>query len=254
MNTNLQKEIHRTEQRSQQAAELAEKLPDLYTRITGKFITVFTRCFYWTLCWARPVQSTQSHSISLRFVLILKWHLRLDLSFSCFQTQISIPSIRFAHLMVLSLIAFMFWSIYISFQLLRLHGSGYKMTTQHEFNSMLMESATVYLGWTIQAFRWRDWRKPRESSIRIAGVLCWDLNPGRPGCESGALTIWARHYAPILITFSEDAIGAASRSSVVSAILLLAVLSLCCSLVATDPHPYSTTSRIRILFILISTI
>jgi hypothetical protein len=42
-----------------------------------KSITVFTRVRYWSLFWARWVQSTASHLIYQRSVLILSSHLRL---------------------------------------------------------------------------------------------------------------------------------------------------------------------------------
>jgi len=44
---------------------------------TWRFITVLTRARHWSLCWARWIQSTPSHSISLRFILILSSHLYL---------------------------------------------------------------------------------------------------------------------------------------------------------------------------------
>jgi hypothetical protein len=38
---------------------------------------VFTRALHWSLSWARSIQSTPSHPISPRFILILSTHLRL---------------------------------------------------------------------------------------------------------------------------------------------------------------------------------
>jgi hypothetical protein len=46
---------------------------------TRRFITVFTRSLQWSLSWARSTQSTPSHPISLRSILILSTHLRLGL-------------------------------------------------------------------------------------------------------------------------------------------------------------------------------
>jgi hypothetical protein len=46
---------------------------------TQRFITVFTTCLQWSLSWARWIQSTSSHPISLRSILILSSHLRLGL-------------------------------------------------------------------------------------------------------------------------------------------------------------------------------
>jgi hypothetical protein len=46
---------------------------------TRRFITVFTRALHWSLSWARSTQSTPSHPIPLRSILILSTHLRLGL-------------------------------------------------------------------------------------------------------------------------------------------------------------------------------
>jgi hypothetical protein len=40
---------------------------------------MFTRALHWSLSWARSIQSTPSHPISLRYILILSTHLRLGL-------------------------------------------------------------------------------------------------------------------------------------------------------------------------------
>jgi len=68
--------------------QLVQKFPAFYgTRI---FITVFTRASYSYLSWARWIQSTTSHTLSLRLILISSSHLRLcissGLSTSGFQT------------------------------------------------------------------------------------------------------------------------------------------------------------------------
>jgi len=44
---------------------------------TRRFITLFTRSRYWSISWARCIQLTTSHPISLRSILILSSHLRL---------------------------------------------------------------------------------------------------------------------------------------------------------------------------------
>jgi hypothetical protein len=44
---------------------------------TRKFNTVFTRALHWSLSWAISIQSTPSHPISLRSILILSTQLRL---------------------------------------------------------------------------------------------------------------------------------------------------------------------------------
>jgi hypothetical protein len=46
---------------------------------TRRFNTVFTRALHWSLSWARWIQSKPSHPISVRSILILSTHLRLDL-------------------------------------------------------------------------------------------------------------------------------------------------------------------------------
>jgi hypothetical protein len=48
---------------------------------TPRFIIVFTRAYNWSLSFARCIQSTPSHPISLRVTLILSFHLCL-----CFQS------------------------------------------------------------------------------------------------------------------------------------------------------------------------
>jgi len=46
---------------------------------TRRFITVFIRARNWSLIWAKCIQSTTSHPISLRSILILSSHLSLCL-------------------------------------------------------------------------------------------------------------------------------------------------------------------------------
>jgi hypothetical protein len=48
--------------------QLVKKFPTFYA--TQRFITVFTRAYHWSLSWARWIQSTPSHQISLRSILI----------------------------------------------------------------------------------------------------------------------------------------------------------------------------------------
>jgi hypothetical protein len=45
-----------------------------------RFIAVLTTARHWSLSWARCIQSTPSHPISLRSILILPSHLRLGLT------------------------------------------------------------------------------------------------------------------------------------------------------------------------------
>jgi len=81
---------------------------------TRRFNTVFTRVRHWSLSWARCIQSRTSHSVSLRFTLILSSHLRLwsfvwSLPFSVFnQNFVSASHIVLAtcpaHLTLLDLI------------------------------------------------------------------------------------------------------------------------------------------------------
>jgi hypothetical protein len=57
--------------------QLVKKLPAFYgTRI---FITLFTTARHWSLPWVSCIQSTPSHSASLKSILILSSHLRLGL-------------------------------------------------------------------------------------------------------------------------------------------------------------------------------
>jgi hypothetical protein len=48
---------------------------------------VFTRAFHWSLSWAISIQSTPSHLISLRSILILSTHLRLGLPTGLFPSD-----------------------------------------------------------------------------------------------------------------------------------------------------------------------
>jgi hypothetical protein len=57
--------------------QLLKNFPAFYG--TLRFITVFTRALHWSLTWARLIQSTRCHPISLRSVLILSTHLRRGL-------------------------------------------------------------------------------------------------------------------------------------------------------------------------------
>jgi len=78
------------------------------------FITVYTRTRHWSLSWARWIQSTPSHPISPRSILILSSHIRLGipsgLFVSGFPTKIFYPfqksSIRAAFLAHLILLDF----------------------------------------------------------------------------------------------------------------------------------------------------
>jgi hypothetical protein len=58
-------------------AQLDKKFPAFYG--TQMFITVFTKVHHWTLSGAKCIQSTTSYPISLRFILILSFHLFLGL-------------------------------------------------------------------------------------------------------------------------------------------------------------------------------
>jgi len=57
--------------------QLIKKFPTFYG--THKFITLFTRACLWSLSWARWIQSTPSHHISLRSILMLSFHPGLGL-------------------------------------------------------------------------------------------------------------------------------------------------------------------------------
>jgi hypothetical protein len=62
---------------------------------TRRFTTVSTRVLYWSLSWARSIQSISSQTISLRSILILSTHLRLSLP-SCLVPS-AFPPISYIH-------------------------------------------------------------------------------------------------------------------------------------------------------------
>jgi hypothetical protein len=63
-------------------AQLVKKFSALYG--TRCFITVFTTARHCPLSWARWIQSTPSHPVSVRSILILYFHLRLYLPIGLF--------------------------------------------------------------------------------------------------------------------------------------------------------------------------
>jgi len=82
---------------------------------TRRSITVFIRASHWSLSRSEDIQSTTSHSISLRSILILSYHIVLGLSSglfpSGFPTKVlqaflisSMRVTRSAHLFILDLI------------------------------------------------------------------------------------------------------------------------------------------------------
>jgi hypothetical protein len=61
------------------------RFPSFYG--TRRFITVFTRARYWSLSWARSMQSIPSHPLSLRYILILSTYLGLGLPSGLFPPE-----------------------------------------------------------------------------------------------------------------------------------------------------------------------
>jgi len=58
----------------------------------GRFITVFTTSRHWSLSWARYTHSTRSHTIYLKSLLILSYHLRPGLPSGLFHPGSPIKS------------------------------------------------------------------------------------------------------------------------------------------------------------------
>jgi hypothetical protein len=69
----------------QAAPHLLKDFPTF--RAIHKFITAFTTAWHWSLFWTKGLQSTP-HSISLRSILILSFHLRLNLHNGLFPSWI----------------------------------------------------------------------------------------------------------------------------------------------------------------------
>jgi len=86
------------------------KFPASYR--TSSFITVYTRAHHGSLSWARCIQSTSSHPISLRFILMLYSHQCLSLPCGLFPsgfrpkfcTHLSLPCVLHDHLILLDFI------------------------------------------------------------------------------------------------------------------------------------------------------
>jgi len=64
--------------------ELVWKFPDFYG--TRRFVTMFTAAHHLSLSWARFIQSTLSHPISIRFIILLSSHLQLSLPIGLFHS------------------------------------------------------------------------------------------------------------------------------------------------------------------------
>jgi hypothetical protein len=67
-----------------QLLQLLKNFPAFYG--TRRFITVITRAIHWSLSWAKSIQSTPSHPISQRSILISSTHLRLGLPSGLFRS------------------------------------------------------------------------------------------------------------------------------------------------------------------------
>jgi len=69
-----------------------QEIPHFYGN--RRLITVFTRAQHWSLFWARQIQSTPFHPISIKSILILSFHLRLGFLSSFFTTDFRTPFIK----------------------------------------------------------------------------------------------------------------------------------------------------------------
>jgi len=81
----LRHALHRRKNRSNNSITyIATELPKFYG--IRRYNTMFTRARHWSQFWARCIQSTTSNSISLKYILILFFHLRLGLPSGLFSS------------------------------------------------------------------------------------------------------------------------------------------------------------------------
>jgi hypothetical protein len=107
------------------------------------FITVFTRARHWSLFWTRWIQSTPSHPITLRYILILSFHLRLDLPCGHFPSGFP-TKILYAFLVSPMCITCRTHLIFLDFISLIILGKSYKVLSSSLCN-LLQPSAISFV-------------------------------------------------------------------------------------------------------------
>jgi hypothetical protein len=130
---------------------------------------VLTRALHWTLYWVRWIHTILSHSVSLRYVLILNSHVLLDMPNSLFPSTFHNFLLLFHILILLLLRAFLFRSPLPSFyyfpqlcfrELKRIHRK-FTLNTKDRF---------------VQSTRYKD-----KLLYHISLQRYWIIKPKRPG-------------------------------------------------------------------------